>query len=114
MTDYDLWGLEDGDVLQTHGPSVCAGSACCLHNPSGHHMNTWPLSHKRLSFGWLSSRVCKHSGLHPDPDSVAYLMGRSAGATRSIPPVRFGPFVGTLAADHGCQCRCCEVPANVG
>jgi len=67
-------------VLHTHSPSVCAGQRCCIHNPSNHHMNHWPLVHRmdrqvvrngmKLT---LSERICPHGVGHPDPDSLDWL-----------------------------------------
>lgn len=67
---YDLWGLEDGNLLQTHGPDQCEGNFCALHNPSDH-----PLKHAVMR--WDSSRnlmvrFCIHGLWHPDPDDIAF------------------------------------------
>lgn len=67
---YDLWGLEDGNLLQTHGPDQCEGNFCALHNPSDH-----PLKHAVMR--WDSSRnlmvrFCAHGLWHPDPDDIAF------------------------------------------
>jgi hypothetical protein len=29
-------------VLNTHEPTACEGQPCCIHNPTDHHMATWP------------------------------------------------------------------------
>lgn len=45
---------------------VCEGEHCIFHNPSEHHMNTWPISRG-------GERVCEHGIGHPDPDYLAWL-----------------------------------------
>jgi len=88
--DYDLtsvhyaepvFGMQMGTgVLRTHGASACAGRACCIHNPSAHHMRGWEMN-------WrgdlrVMERICPCHGVgHPDPDDVAYrrLIGRGGG-----------------------------------
>jgi len=52
-----------------HDPKACAGQACCIHNPSEHHMREWPLE---LRASTLMERICPHGIGHPDPDSLAY------------------------------------------
>jgi hypothetical protein len=74
---YDLYAMEDGNLLKTHGPAQCAGQHCALHNPSDH-----PLAHAPMN--WDSSRnlmvrFCPHNVWHPDADDLAY-KHRSAGA----------------------------------
>ncbi len=68
----DLLVLHDGRTMQTHGPDVCFGPYCCIHNPSDHPLNTAPLT-------WLAEmalmfRVCKHGAVHPDPDALRFHM----------------------------------------
>lgn len=48
-----------------HDPSVCEGRHCPVHNPSLHHMRTWPM-HWRSDRGILE-RICEHGIAHPDP-----------------------------------------------
>lgn len=57
--DYELISVEMAEpqyvvqigkgILRTHGANQCAGPLndngkpiCCIHNPSSHHMLTWP------------------------------------------------------------------------
>lgn len=57
-------------VSRLHPSSACAGSFCCLHNPSDHHMVDWMLN---LRASGLMERLCRHGIGHPDPDSLAWL-----------------------------------------
>ena len=50
----------------THLPFICKGEFCVVHNPSDHHMRTWPLNY-RLDIG-ITERICPHGVGHPDPD----------------------------------------------
>jgi len=56
--------------LKTHPPERCTGQYCCIHNPSAHHMVTWPLNW-RDDKGHME-RICPHGIGHPDPDDMAY------------------------------------------
>lgn len=77
----------------THDPSTCAGSACCLHQPSDHPLNTAPLFWRADS--GLMERVCEHRIGHPDPDSLAHL-----ATTRD-------PAWADALGVHGCD-GCCS------
>ena len=59
-------------TYQTHGPKICKGPNCVLHNPSKHHMVKWPMI---LRASLLVERRCPCGIGHPDPDSVAYFAG---------------------------------------
>lgn len=67
---YDLFAMETGDLLQTHGPDQCAGQHCCLHNPSNHPLASgvmkWDAGRN------LMVRYCAHGLWHPDADDLAY------------------------------------------
>lgn len=68
--DYDLFGMEGGSLLKTHGATQCAGTFCALHNPSEH-----PLARARLMWDYsrnLCVRICAHGVWHPDPDDIAF------------------------------------------
>lgn len=57
-----------GAPLIVHGRDVCAGSYCCIHNPSKH-----PLDQAALNWrGHIMERVCDHGIGHPDPDDLAW------------------------------------------
>ncbi len=76
-------------LLKTHGESQCSGHHCCIHNPSNHHMRTWP-------FNWrddtkVVERICPHGIRHPDPDDAAH-------------NIRIGQESKTV---HGCD-GCCN------
>lgn len=73
--------------LRTHGPEKCAGRACCVHNPSAHHMRDLPLVF-RPDTG-KAERICPHGIGHPDPDDADY--------RRTLGPV---------CDTHGCD-GCC-------
>lgn len=60
-------------TIRYHSPDLCAGEWCVLHNPSDHHMVTWP---KVLKMSTMIERQCPHGIGHPDPDSVAYFNRR--------------------------------------
>ena len=77
-----------------HNPSVCAGEACTLHNPSDHHMAAWPLV---LRESGLMERKCPHGVGHPDPDSVAWAEANGPEACRASWRI------------HGCD-GCCASP----
>lgn len=87
--------LKPGDaVIKTHEPSKCAGSECVLHNPSAHHMISWP-----ALWRWdrgIVERVCEHGIGHPDPDSVSYSTSIGDGSV----------------AVHGCDGCCAPQDSN--
>lgn len=96
----DLVTLASGQVLQVHHPSKCAGGHCAIHNPSQHHMVSWPQI-------WrgdirLMERFCVvHECGHPDPDDLEYkkqTMSSGAYARRAF-------------ETHGC-CGCCTPPSS--
>ena len=75
--------------LITHSPDKCEGRACCVHNPSDHHMRTWELNY-RFDKG-VMERICPEHGVgHPDPDDLAY----NQSVSRDYVSI------------HGC-CGCC-------
>lgn len=85
--DAELWAAANVDLANVHPPERCAGQACVIHNPSDHHMRSWP-----LVWRGKMERICPHGIGHPDPDESAYLksMGYGGGV-------------------HGCD-RCCVKP----
>lgn len=59
--------LENTDRwMITHGPDVCFGEFCTVHNRSNHSMRTFP-QHFRWDTG-VMERTCPHGVGHPDPD----------------------------------------------
>ena len=60
-----------GQVIENvHPRRQCKGEYCCIHNPSIHHANSWPM---KFLNGWMW-RQCPSVGCwrHPDPDDVAF------------------------------------------
>ena len=70
------FGIQLGKtLLRVHGETQCAGPddengkpICCIHNPSQHHMLTWP-QNWRGDIG-IMERLCSHDIGHPDPDDL--------------------------------------------
>jgi hypothetical protein len=73
----DRFRFNDGTVLlNVHTSEQCVGQHCVIHNPSQHHMITWPAEWDNdAKQVW---RVCPHDLLHPDPDGLTHLRTRSA------------------------------------
>ncbi len=79
MTD-EIWVGEGTDrhgfhvgtsfLENVHSPARCAGQHCVLHNPSDHHMRSWPTYWR--DDARLMERICPHGIGHPDPDDLAY------------------------------------------
>jgi hypothetical protein len=68
------WGEALGQTVlkNVHSPRLCAGRHCVLHNPSNHHMVTWPTMFRSdVQFRYME-RTCEHGVGHPDPDDIAY------------------------------------------
>ncbi len=67
-----ILGVQQGPtaLVNVHDPAACAGRACVIHGPSGHHMAGWPLNWR--DDRGLMERICPHGIGHPDPDDVAY------------------------------------------
>lgn len=80
-----VFGIQVGKgVLKTHSESYCSGPIgengrpiCCVHNPSKHHMVTWP-QNWRGDKGMME-RMCLHGVGHPDPDDVKVIKTEWAG-----------------------------------
>lgn len=70
----DVVGVANGLLTKVHPPERCAGESCWMHNPSEHHMSTWPT--RWHGTGEPSERVCPHDLGHPDPDDVALFYRR--------------------------------------
>jgi hypothetical protein len=62
------WRLVGGQIVKNvHLETVCAGQFCCIHNPSDHHMRSWPMNF-RIDRGFME-RICPDNFIgHPDPD----------------------------------------------
>ena len=78
--------LVGGQVIRNvHYASKCIGRPCCIHNPSDHHMRSWPQNFRQDR--GMMERICPHGIGHPDPDD---------------------PTTDTV---HGCD-GCCAVPES--
>lgn len=86
--------LPDGPfALKVHSPAQCAGQERCLvHNPTLHHMSTWPLNWRGDK--GVMERICPHGVGHDDPDDVWFHLQRATPSARA--------YVGS----HGCD-GCC-------
>ena len=99
----DLISTELQGLVVTHGADKCAGTPCCVHNPSDHHMREWPISFD-IRLAYAANRVCEHAREHPDPDSLAFFNSRPGVSTELI----------TMMALHRCD-GCClpdTIPNN--
>jgi hypothetical protein len=83
MDDWDMIATAVNGPVKTHGPSQCAGSTCCIHNPSDHHMVAWPI-HFDMKKAALALRMCEHGYPHPDPDSLRYFANNPAIPSRIL------------------------------
>lgn len=63
----------EDNLLWVHSAMRCQGEICCIHNPSQHHMVTWPQAW-RDDVG-VVGRVCPHGMWHPDPDDLKVRAG---------------------------------------
>jgi hypothetical protein len=79
--------LTGGVHIRTHPISQCEGRGipCCIHNPSNHHMVTWPMNWR--SDRRIMERMCIHGVNHRDPDDLAYniSIGNSVGGHGCCP-----------------------------
>ena len=57
-------------LVNVHDKSKCAGRVCIIHNPTNHHMRTWP-EQWRNDRG-IMERTCSHGIGHPDPDQFPF------------------------------------------
>lgn len=53
-----------------HSKRKCLGETCVIHNPSNHHMRSWPLIWR--DDRGIFERLCGHGIGHPDPDQHGY------------------------------------------
>jgi hypothetical protein len=66
----DMLAVANGILTKVHPAGTCAGPHCWVHNPSPHHMVTWPVRWRDDKS--VAERVCEHGLGHPDPDDVTY------------------------------------------
>lgn len=64
---HDLSFTGTGQLLVTHSIAEC-DAPCPVHEPSAHHMRTWP-THWDPE-GRVIFRICAHGVAHPDPDDI--------------------------------------------
>lgn len=84
--------LSSGQKIYAHSEAVCSGNACCIHNPSDHHMREWK-QWWRDDIG-LMERMCPHGIGHPDPDHMTFVLSSR-------------PLDGSPMGLHGCD-GCCQ------
>lgn len=95
-----MFGIQIGkQTLNTHAPDQCSGAWCCVHNPSPHHMATWPMNWR--SDRNLMERRCPHGVGHPDPDHLGHVR-------RTLGPLEAG-----YESVHGCDGCCREASEHV-
>ena len=89
-------GMQVGErTLRVHNRKVCEGQFCCIHNPSDHHMKSWPMNWR--GDRGIMERMCPHGIGHIDPDDSDYRKRRDGEES-------YDPGV------HGCD-GCCRSPA---
>lgn len=66
----EIVAVGNGMLTRVHIAQLCAGTNCWIHNPSTHHMNSWPI--RWHADKKTAERQCAHGSGHPDPDDVAY------------------------------------------
>lgn len=71
MSDKPFVTDAEGNLLvNVHPMDNCVGTRCVIHNPSDHHMRTWPLVWRNDRK--LFERTCPHGVGHPDPDQFEF------------------------------------------
>jgi hypothetical protein len=62
-------------LYRIHGVDLCVGRPCTIHNPSDHHMRSFPTHWRDGGIFDIKpphmERICPHGVGHPDPDGVA-------------------------------------------
>ena len=97
QTRLRLARLVGGVEILAHPPQDCEGQACCVHNPSAHHMRGW-IQEWRGDKARMD-RTCRHEIGHPDPDHIEYVYRTHGHVKASIQSV------------HGCD-GCCREPQD--
>jgi hypothetical protein len=115
LTVTKVTGMATGLVLvNVHPRDNCAGRPCVVHDPSDHHMRSWPLHWDDDGKGFL--RICVHGYYHPDPDQFHFWdemaakwdmmqQGHTVSMADGIPQVTVNPWVGK--GIHDCD-ECCH------
>lgn len=75
----ERFGIHVGSVVlgNIHSAELCQGHNCVIHNPSDHHMRSWPLTWRGDK--GVFERQCPHGVGHPDPDDGDYLISVGRG-----------------------------------
>lgn len=69
LNTTDAYGYALGlQFVRVHSREKCAGTPCCIHNPSDHHMKDWPQLWR--DDRKMMERTCPHGVGHPDPDDT--------------------------------------------
>lgn len=66
----EMVAIHNGILSKVHRAEHCLGPHCWVHNPSTHHMCTWPVEWSANER--TAQRICQHGLSHPDPDDVAF------------------------------------------
>lgn len=62
-----MTGGIDWDAMENvHPREQCDGQPCVIHNPTDHHMRSWPAQWRHGKA--MVERTCEHGVGHPDPD----------------------------------------------
>lgn len=81
-------------IFKIHSRDKCEGRACAIHNPSEHHMRSFPTNYRDGGLFDIKpphmERICPHGVGHPDPDDAA-----------------FWAILGMDVSVHGCD-GCCR------
>lgn len=105
-TDTHMARMNSTDSV--HSEFSCGGPNCVLHNPTEHHMLTWPMGRRFDLSPPMVERICRHGIGHPDPDAATW--AQNAVVTdpgKWQAQVSDGVFVWT----HGCD-GCCRPPSG--
>lgn len=89
MERFDL----NGKILWVHEKDKCANEYCTIHNPSDHHMKSWPMNWRTDRY--MMERVCEHGVGHPDPDHIMFIRKTK------------GDDFANVESIHGCD-GCCH------
>jgi hypothetical protein len=94
--EMDLVMMDGLQLCYVHPRESCQDATqslpCPFHNPSDHHMRTWPMHGNGGLKLPLIERVCEHNATHPDPDSLAWCL---------LKDPNFNPY-------HGACDGCCR------
>lgn len=104
------WETGTGQVRAwVHSTDKCVGRACPVHNPSDHHMRSFP-THYRADRG-ITERICPHGVGHPDFDdpTIDAVHGCCPGACCMAPGPQRDALVQLLSSPHEDTDRVTEI-----